>query len=255
MDGTEIESADANDVRLPAVSPWRNARTPEDCRVYAIGDIHGRADLLISLLDAIEDDIKGRPPVGAQHLVFLGDYIDRGLYSQSVVEVTLHGIPEALTPVFLKGNHEALLLDYLDDASAAELWVSNGGLTTLESYDLDWDSAEYTRDRLLAGLPRRHLEFFEQLELCATFGDYFFCHAGVRPGCPVDEQLESSLLWIRDVFLEYDEDFGKVVVHGHTPRHDAVDRRNRIGVDTRAWQSDKLTAVGLEGDQRWFLNT
>jgi serine/threonine protein phosphatase 1 len=254
MDGTETGSTNAS-ASQGAVSPWRNAKTPPDCRIYAIGDIHGRADLLIRLLAAIGADASARPRVATQMLVFLGDYIDRGFQSRNVIELLLHGVSEDFTPVYLKGNHEALLLDYLDDPGAAELWVSNGGLATLESYGLDWDSAEFTREKLQERMPRRHREFLERLELSATFGDYFFCHAGVMPGVPVDAQLESSLLWIRSIFLDYDGDFGKVVVHGHTPRSEAEDRRNRIGIDTRAWRSDKLTAVGLEGDLRWFLST
>jgi serine/threonine protein phosphatase 1 len=188
-------------------------------------------------------------------LVFLGDYVDRGFYSRSVIDIMLKYLPDGFTPVFLKGNHEVLLLEYLNDSCAGEVWVGNGGLATLESYDVDWESAECTRETFQAQLPRGHRAFFEELRPCAVIGDYFFCHAGVKPGVPLEEQLETSLLWIRGDFLDHPGDFGKVVVHGHTPRPVPQDRPNRIGVDTRAWQSGKLTAVVLEGDRRRFLTT
>jgi serine/threonine protein phosphatase 1 len=254
---TNGESGDgrSESVSCDVVSPWRNAWTPPGCRVYAIGDIHGRADLLLRLLRRIEDDSRDRPGAERQVLVFLGDYVDRGFYSRSVIDIMLRYLPDGFTPVFLKGNHEVLLLEYLNDPCAAELWVGNGGLATLESYDVDWESAEYTHKTFRAQLPRRHRAFFEALRPSTIIGDYFFCHAGVMPGVPLEEQSEKSLLWIRGDFLDYPGDFGKVVVHGHTPRPVPQDRPNRIGVDTRAWQSGKLTAVVLESDRRRFLTT
>lgn len=253
MDGTQTN--DMPDIGVQeGPSPWRNARTPPGCRVYAVGDIHGRADLLARLLAAIAADSRRRRPARSI-LIFLGDYIDRGGDSRGVLNILLDGLPPSFEPVFLRGNHEAMLLDCLHGFSDAELWLRNGGLNTLESYGVDWRSVWRSGDAFLKGMPHRHLIFLERLCACAILGDYFFSHAGVRPGTRLDQQSEHDLLWIRSEFLDHAGDFGKVVVHGHTPAPKAVDRSNRIGVDTRAWLTGRLTAVALEGDRRRFLWT
>jgi serine/threonine protein phosphatase 1 len=238
-----------------SLSPWRNAKAPADSRIYAIGDIHGRSDLLLRLLTMIEADSASRPAVGRRILVFLGDYVDRGSDSRGVIDILLDRLPRDFQVAHLKGNHEKMLLDYLYDPDMADTWLGVGGLTTLRSYGVEWQGAEFTRDRLLARLPRRHRQFLEGLKTGTVMGDYFFCHAGVRPGVALEAQKEDDLLWIRRDFLEHQGDYGKVIVYGHTPRCEPEDRFSRIGVDTRAWQSGRLTAVALEDDVRRFLST
>jgi serine/threonine protein phosphatase 1 len=171
-----------------------------------------------------------------------------------------------MTPVFLKGNHEDFLLSFLHDPLSAAGWLYNGGDATLLSYGVEkrvveyalWQSRAGLREAsamLRAALPGDHLRFYEALELYYRAGGYFFVHAGVRPGVPLEGQSEEDLLWIREEFLAWPGDFGAVVVHGHTPMLTPEDLHNRIGIDTGAFQTGKLTAVGLEGSRRWFLST
>ncbi len=246
-------------------SNHRNAQAPDGLRLYAVGDIHGRLDLLDALLELIVSDNAGREPKETV-LVFVGDYTDRGPDSKGVVDRLITGLPPAISPIFLKGNHESFLLSFLQDPASGLNWLYNGGVTTLLSYGLE---KELVTKALLVGgsrlaeaserfkvrLPANHLEFFEKLELYRHLGDYFFVHAGVRLGVGLEDQNEEDLLWIRDEFLNWPHDFGAVVVHGHTPVHTPEDYRNRIGIDTYAFQTGKLTAVGLEGSRRWFLST
>ena len=202
-------------------------------------------------------------PVG---LVFLGDYVDRGPDSKGVVDRLIRGFSPPYTPVFLKGNHEGLLLSFLNDPSTGPNWLRNGGDAALLSYGVGLDAiqhafwggpeelAEAVR-QFRAALPATHLHFYEGLKPFCHIGDYFFTHAGVRPNVALDQQSEDDLLWIRKEFLNSTEDFGAVVVHGHTPSRAPEDLHNRIGLDTFAVRSGKLTAAGFEGSRRWFLST
>ena len=243
----------------------KQASAPEGVRLYAIGDIHGRLDLLESMLGEIERDQTGRDgrPVT---LIFLGDYIDRGPDSKGVVSRLIRGFSHNYTPVFIKGNHEALLLSFLDDPSTGRAWVRSGGDDTLLSYGLSletirlacWDGSNRMAEtcrQFRAMLPEDHLHFYANLKLYCRFGDYFFTHAGVRPKVPLDRQSEEDLLWIRKEFLASTEDFGAIVVHGHTPNREPQEQRNRIGLDTYAVRTGKLTACGFEDSKRWFLST
>lgn len=237
------------------------AQVPEDMRLYAIGDIHGRDDLLADLLNRIGADARHQPS-DRNILIFLGDYIDRGLQSREVLD-RLTGDPmPGFERVFLKGNHEQALLQFLDDAAFGRTWKYYGGLETLHSYGIkeltlsdDPADFEHARERLEEILPQSHRHFLETLGLTAEFGDYFFTHAGVRPGVSLNRQIEEDLLWIRDDFLESHASFGKIVVHGHTPKEEVVFRRNRIGVDTGAYMTGVLTALVLEGASRRLLQT
>ena len=233
-----------------------SASTPHGVRVYAVGDVHGRDDLLGDLARLIEHDCASAP--GEVVTVFLGDYVDRGPHSAAVVERLAAGrFPTPLRA--LRGNHEAVLLEFLDDPSALAFWRGYGGLETLHSYGVDVSKAmrgqdyEQTRDAFLAALPASHRTFLESTELSATIGDYFFCHAGVRPGTPLSAQTAEDLLWIRDGFLSYERPFGKIVVHGHTPVASPEVRANRINIDTGAFATSKLTCLALEGEERRFL--
>ncbi len=229
--------------------------------LYAVGDIHGRPDLLDDLLRQIEDDAK-TSQVGRKTLVFLGDYVDRGPDSCGVVERLIAGLPQGFAAHFLKGNHEAILLGFLDDPATLDLWLMNGGAATMASYGVDIEGLDRLsapparwRDAFAASLPATHLQFFQDLELSLAVGDYLFVHAGIRPGLPLDEQVEADLVWIRGPFLEWPEPFGKMVVHGHTPGRVPVTRANRIGIDTGACFTHRLTALRLEGDRQVFLQT
>ena len=233
---------------------------PQGQLIYAIGDIHGRSDLLAKLLEDIEKDAARSAPNGRRALIFLGDYIDRGPDSRGVLDMVLHALPRGFDAHFLKGNHEALLLEFLEDPSALAQWLANGGATTFASYGVDVAALvrasaepETWRRALLAGLPEEHRRFYEHLELAVSYGDYLFVHAGVRPGVPLDEQDPNDLVWIRGAFLRSQADFGKMVVHGHTPVPAPDIRANRIGIDTGAVFTNKLTALRLENGSRRLL--
>ena len=230
---------------------------PPDCRVYAIGDIHGRSDLLKRLMSLIQNDARGP---GKKILVFLGDYVDRGADSKGVIEELLN-LPDDLGAHFLRGNHDQTLLDFLRDPAAYRVWREFGAVDTLLSYGVrppleDSDAAfRDARDRFESALPLDHRNFLESLSLSYEIGDYFFTHAGVRPEVPFEDQEPQDLLWIRDEFLNSAVDFGKVVVHGHTPAGAPVKRQNRIGIDTGAYFTGRLTAAVLEGEKCRFLQT
>lgn len=237
------------------------AAIPEGVLLYAIGDIHGRADLLDALLGLIVEDA-ARFEAARRMLVFLGDYVDRGPDSAGVIGRLCGEAPGGFEAVCLKGNHEALMLDFLSRPEALELWLYNGGAETLASYGVSHgellnrtDGPARCRDALAEAMPDRHRAFLSALELSAILGGYFFVHAGVRPGVALERQSEHDMMWIRHEFLNSEEDFGKVVVHGHTPAAAPEARANRIGIDTGAWQSGVLTALRLYGETRAFLAT
>jgi serine/threonine protein phosphatase 1 len=224
-------------------------------RVYAIGDIHGRLDLLDRAIAAIRRDVAEHGP--AALTVTLGDYIDRGPQSRGVISRLIEN-PFPTSYVALKGNHEALLEDFLADPATGPYWSQQGGLTTLQSYGIQVDGfmgvgyAE-ARNKLAAALPPAHSKFLRSLKISLIRGKYFFCHAGVRPGIPLERQSEEDLLWIRDQFLTSRADFGKIVVHGHTPLLEPEVRSNRIGIDTGAFVTGRLTCVALSGGVPRFL--
>jgi serine/threonine protein phosphatase 1 len=230
----------------------------ETC-IYAVGDIHGHADLLHELCARIDADIrKFRPARPIQ--VFLGDYIDRGPDSRDVIAM-LDQRRRTHSLVCLLGNHEACLLEFLVNPDMLAQWRQFGGLQTLMSYgltpSLNPDAAERRAlaQTLVRQMPPAHLAFLRSLPITYSCGRYFFVHAGVRPGVALKQQRKEDLLWIRDDFLVSEDDFGKVVVHGHTPVHEAELLRNRINVDTGAYATGRLTCVKLEGARRTLLMT
>jgi serine/threonine protein phosphatase 1 len=235
---------------------------PEGQLLYAVGDIHGRSDLLHPLLAEIAADAAACSSARTRMLVFLGDYVDRGPDSKGVVDILLGELPKGFDCHFLKGNHEAMLLGFLDGTTPLEHWRINGGDATMTSYGVDIRQLDHSRasaaawrSAFAAALPTEHLAFFKMLELSLSFGDYLFVHAGLRPGVPLSAQGESDLIWIRAPFLNHTGSFGKIVVHGHTPGNEPVMRPNRIGIDTGACFTGRLTALRLEGDSRRFLQT
>ncbi len=244
------------------VEPGRimsNAKAPEGMRIYAVGDIHGRADLLDRLAQRIGADLAARPAREAV-TVFVGDYVDRGLDSRGVVErLARADFPTRIVP--LRGNHEEAMLRFLDDAPTLPQWVTFGGLMTLASYGVDPGAemrrggAQAVQAAFLAHFPESHRRFLADTAYFAEYGDYFFCHAGVRPHVPLEQQDPGDLMWIRYEFLQYKGAFGKVIVHGHTPHTRAENLANRINLDTHAFKSGVLTAVALEGTERRFIDT
>jgi serine/threonine protein phosphatase 1 len=233
---------------------------PQGELVYAVGDIHGRADLMRSLLQHIEDDAARTSSAPNKQLIFLGDYIDRGPDSRGVVELLLSGLPEGFTAHYLKGNHEDILLKFLGDPSQLDHWLMNKGETTMQSYGVDIEglyrmdaTPETWRKAFVTALPDSHWRFYRGLKLCHVIGDYAFVHAGVRPGVALFAQDPEDLVWIRGEFLNSDANFGKVVVHGHSPVEAPEVRPNRINIDTGAVFSGRLTAIRLKGAERRFL--
>ena len=227
-------------------------RLPEGVRVYAIGDVHGRADLLQSLLTVIDADLARSAPERAIQ-VFLGDYVDRGPQSRAVLDLLIERSKTHET-VCLKGNHEVFLLEVLKDPSRLQEWRHYGGLLTLMSYGVTprmnptaEEQVEFI-EGLRRALPPEHLAFLEQLPSSFSCGDFFFVHAGVRPGIALDKQQEHDLLWIREEFLDSEDWFGKYVVHGHTPVSAPDIRQNRINIDTGAYATGNLTLLTIQGD-------
>lgn len=239
-----------------------HGRTSDDTVVYAIGDVHGRADLLHRMHDAIQADA-ARVVARRRVVVYLGDYVDRGPDSAGVVDLLLDAPLPGFAAIPLKGNHEDFLLRFHDEGALGPCWMINGAAATLLSYSVDateWSAggeADFAaiRDAFRRALPRRHLAFYRGLRLHHREGDYLFVHAGVRPGVPLERQREADLLWIRHEFLDSAAPLPWIVVHGHTISAAPEIRTHRIGIDTGAYRSGRLTCLVLEGDRRRFIST
>jgi serine/threonine protein phosphatase 1 len=235
----------------------RKPRLPDDTRIYAVGDVHGRADLLQPLLARIDADLAANP-VAQSVEVFLGDYIDRGPRSRQVLDLLIERRARHMM-LCLKGNHETYAAEFLRNPAIWSDWKNLGGANTLLSYDVSparGDDRQALQDTAMAfrqALPDSHHRFLNGLALSFTCGDFFFVHAGVRPGIPLRQQRQEDLLWIREDFLLHEGDFGKVVVHGHTPAKEPDVRANRINVDTGAYATGRLTCLVLEDDQMRFI--
>jgi serine/threonine protein phosphatase 1 len=227
-------------------------RLPDGVRIYAVGDVHGRADLLQSLLTVIDADIeRSRPERAIQ--VFLGDYVDRGPDSRGALDLLIERRARFET-VCLKGNHEVFLLEVLKDPAKLQDWRHYGGLLTLVSYGIRPSMNPTPEEQvelitqLQRAIPAEHLAFLQQLPSSYVCGDFFFVHAGVRPGVPLEKQRDEDLLWIRDEFLNSEERFSKYIVHGHTPVASPDIRPNRINIDTGAYATGNLTLLTIQGD-------
>jgi serine/threonine protein phosphatase 1 len=233
---------------------------PRAHRAYAVGDIHGRLDLLDELLERIAADSAARKPARTT-VVFLGDLIDRGPQSAEVVERLRTYQPGFAKPVFLMGNHEEVLLRIMaGETDILPDWLRFGGAECARSYGLDpvvlGSQEPAAALRLLRrAIPKDHLKFLSSFADTASFGKYLFVHAGIRPGVPLSQQAAPDLRWIREAFLEDASDHGRIVIHGHTISEEVDERPNRIGLDTGAYWTGVLTAVGLEENERWFLQT
>ena len=240
--------------------PIKRPSGPRGRRAYVVGDVHGRLDLLDQLLGKIEADMDRR---GQREtlLVFVGDLIDRGPNSAQVIERLKSYRRDGVRTVFLLGNHEEVLLRLLGgETSLIASWLRFGGAQCLESYGVDPGELRAMSDaQALAAvrnaIPPDHVEFLRAFADTCRFGDYLFVHAGIRPGVGLDEQRQSDLRWIREPFLLDDSDHGFVVVHGHTIRAEVEERPNRIGIDTGAYSSGILTALAIDGAERWTIDT
>lgn len=238
---------------------------PDNVRVYAVGDIHGRLDLLQDLHRRIADDVAGNSggaDAARRVVVYLGDYIDRGEKSAAVIDFLIDNPVPGCEQYFLMGNHEEMLLSFLDDPSIGPMWMFNGGDATLLSYgggaqgETSGDARMMAMQRSLREkLPKRHLAFLRALRLYHIEGGYVFVHAGLAPGRPIEEQDSQDLLWIRDEFMQSTDDHGYCVVHGHTICEQPDFRANRIGIDTGAYFSGVLTCLVLEGEEQRLLQT
>jgi serine/threonine protein phosphatase 1 len=239
-------------------SSAQSAAVPAGRRVYAIGDIHGRSDLLDRLLGLIHRDLGGYK--GTPTLIFIGDYVDRGSDSRGVIDILLD-VATRFPAHFLRGNHDQAMLDFATNPHSFTGWRNLGGAETLLSYGVrpptgsDGLALSDARARFNQAVPPAHWRLLRELESAVEVGDYFFTHAGVRPGVPLDRQNPQDLMWIREEFLQSEEDFGKVVVHGHSPSSSPVRKSNRIAIDTGAYQSGKLTAAVFEASSVRFLQS
>jgi serine/threonine protein phosphatase 1 len=238
------------------------SKIPEGTRIYAIGDIHGRVDLVRKMHGLILRDSADAAEGARKVAVFLGDYIDRGMQSRQVIDLLIdHPLPGFET-IHLRGNHEDSFRRLLDDASIGRQWFSYGGDATVYSYGVriprDLDPVErfaHIQKQLRERVPSRHVEFLDTLKMTWKCGDYLFVHAGIRPGVPLELQSDEDMLWIRDAFTESNADHGRIVVHGHSITEKPDIRNNRIGIDTGAYASNVLTCLVLEGTGRRFLTT
>jgi serine/threonine protein phosphatase 1 len=232
-------------------------RVPNGMRIYAIGDVHGRVDLLNRAFERIDATLKAHP-IGQSVQVLLGDYIDRGPNSREVIDALI-ARKKQHPMVCLKGNHENYAVEFLNDPTVLEEWTQFGGIQTLLSYGVmpptrsDPQSPENVAKAFREALPASHRRFLEGLGLSFTCGDFFFAHAGVRPGIPLSQQREHDLLWIREDFLLHEEDFEKIIVHGHTPAKEPDVRSNRINIDTGAYATGRLTCLVLQADRTVFI--
>ena len=238
------------------------ARVSEGVRVYVIGDIHGRDDLVREICRRILSDSQSMPPGMKKVAVFLGDYLDRGMNSRDVIDFLIKNPLPSFDIHFLKGNHEQKLLDFLDDCKEGGMWLELGGGATVFSYGVRVpkkikvaDRIKYIHDAFREKLPTAHQHFLKNLEIQHSVGDYLFVHAGINPKRPLDDQNPNDIIWGVDEFLDFDDDLGKVVVHGHSTAINPIERNNRIGIDTGAYFTDDLTCLVLEGADRRFLST
>ena len=244
---------------------WRRKRrgpprAPKGYRAYAVGDVHGRLDLLDLLLAQIEEDVE-RHPARRNLLVMLGDLIDRGPDSRGVIERMRTYHHDRIKPYFLAGNHEEVLLRILNGERGILVnWLKFGGAECLASYgcntaQFDTSNERSSLSKIRSVIPQEHARFISGFADTLSFGDYLFVHAGIRPGVDLSLQTQADLRWIRSPFLEHDGELGVMVVHGHSITPNVDERSGRIGIDTGAYRTGVLTALVLEGESRRILDT
>jgi len=234
-------------------------QVPPDEQLYAIGDIHGRSDLMRQMLDRIDAELAVQK-APRQHIIFLGDYVDRGPDTRGVLEI-LTALCDCEDIILLAGNHEEFMLAALEDFTEFSSWIWAGGRETLLSYDINVPLKVRPEDLFVAfneareKIPAAHIALLRRLKTHHVAGDYAFVHAGIRPGMPIEQQSKRDLLWIRDEFVAHTGRHSHVIVHGHTPVDEPDVRTNRINIDTGAYITGNLTCLVLEGVNRRFLRT
>jgi len=232
---------------------------PDDQRIYCIGDIHGCADLLEKLHQKIRADAEHY--CGKKTVVYLGDYIDRGADSRQVIEMLVSEPLVGFDPIYLKGNHEQAMLDFIENPEAAAAWLSFGGREALNSYGNALTHLPTMKEipglseQLDQSLPDTHRAFITNNLDCWQCGSYYFVHAGIRPGVALQKQTLEDKLWIRDDFLRSTKNHAVIVVHGHSVTPEPTILPNRIGIDTGAFNTGVLTCLVLEGNQQRLLQT
>ena len=241
---------------------FADARLPDGMRLYAIGDVHGCRELLVEMHARIDRQIAREGPADWR-IVHVGDYCDRGPDTKGVIDFLTGRMAADPRIVCLRGNHDHGFLAFLASSSPAAardsmIFIRNGGEATTASYGVaaDFstpDGMARTRDALTRAMPQEHQAFLARLPYAASFGDVFLCHAGIRPGVPLDAQAPDDLIWIRDEFLSDPRLHPKLIVHGHTPSDSVEIRPNRVNVDTRAFASGRLSALVVEGERRTLV--
>lgn len=235
-------------------------KLPKGLRIYAIGDIHGFSSALDAMHQAISSDLLESPPEQA-HIVYLGDYIDRGSDSRGVLDrlITRKTRGDGIEKTFILGNHETGLYEFIQNPHQSR-WLDYGGIETLKSYGIHFaadvpliSEIEQAAEQLPHRIPQAHWDFLKSLETHRVIGDYFFVHAGVNPQKPLSSQSLRDLTFMREPFLSWLHPFEKMIIHGHTISPEPVVRPNRIGVDTGRYQGGKLTAAVIEADRVRFL--
>lgn len=236
---------------------YLDACGPEGMRVYAIGDVHGRYDCLCAMHELIGRDLDARP-ASDWRIIHLGDYVDRGPQSAEVVDLLARRTGADSRILALKGNHDQSFVDFLGGAGPFYLFMNFGGVETARSYGVEADFSseaglELTRRRLAEAVPEDHRSFLAALPLSVSFGDFFFCHAGIEPQVALDRQDPETLIWIRDAFLRWPKLHSKVIVHGHTPVPEPEVMANRVNCDTMAFRTGRLTAFVIDGQEKRFM--
>ncbi|MEJ1118175.1 metallophosphoesterase family protein [Phyllobacterium sp. CCNWLW109] len=236
---------------------FKHARGPDKLRVYAIGDVHGRLDLLQEMHRRIYMENEKSPPFDWV-VVHLGDYVDRGLHSCGVIDFLINGQRKNHRILALAGNHEVGFVDFLNTGDAYGVFARCGGRQTGLSYGVNIDfnnelSVASGHEALKRAVPNSHLNFIRRLPRSMVFGDFFFCHAGIRPGIALERQSQEDLIWIRSEFLDDQRPHSKIIIHGHTPATEVEIRPNRINLDTGAYASGRLSAIMIDGPNKTFL--
>jgi serine/threonine protein phosphatase 1 len=236
-----------------------HARGPAGTLLYAIGDVHGRLDLLAAMHRHIAAEVEQAVAEGTAldwRVIHLGDYVDRGPDSKGVLDFLITAKRRDARNVMLAGNHDVGFLAFLENPAQGQLFLNFGGVETARSYGVELYSAPTLEDDhadLLSAVPDAHMAFLRALDFSATFGDFFFCHAGIRPGRPLERQRMQDLIWIREEFHDHQGLYPKIVVHGHTPGPEPELCANRVNVDTLAYQSGRLTALAVNGPRKRIL--
>lgn len=242
----------------PGLVDLSAARAPEGMRLYAIGDVHGCIDQLEEMHRLIADEIARDGPADWR-IIHLGDYVDRGPDSKAVLSFLVAARERDPRNVMIGGNHDVGFLEFLDEPTPHGLFARFGGAGTAASYGVDLDFSDPVRlerghAALVKAMPRSHVEFLLSLRFSVDLGDFFFCHAGIKPRVPLDRQAPEELVWIRDEFLDYPHLHPKVIVHGHTPSREPEVRANRVNVDTGCYSTGVLTAFVAEGPEKRLLS-